>query len=321
MKARPILLALMSTAVLAGCGSAAPGAPVAAGGANSSAAASSEFGAAEGAVPSAGAAANAGAAGLTMPHAPSSPGSSSTAVNQADLVLGSPGAGVARSVTATYTVPHGDFLSCFDTVIGAGVALGGYVVSSSTSPDAQGRIVSGQVTLAVPAAQMASLLDSLPASEFTPASINFASVDHTSDLRDVNARLTSAQAHLTALQKLLAGATSLDAITTLEQQIEDVETSIDTDQDQLTSLDQSVAFATVTVRLRERGAVTVAVAPAGPSVTSGISKGWTTAVEITTVGLQVLVTAIPFAILALVAWIAWWRFRGRAGARRAKATV
>ena len=227
-----------------------------------------------------------------------------------DIVVGTPGTDVARSVTAAYTVPAGSFLSSFDTVIADAVALGGYVVSSATSPNSKGRIVSGSVTLAIPTAQMASLLNSLP-SDFTASSIDFSSVDDTSDIVDLNARLTSAQAHLTALQGLLAKATSLDDITTLEQQIEDVETSIDTDQGQLTTLDQAVTYASATVRLTERGAVTVTAAT-GPSVSGGVSKGWNNLLAIAAVGIEVLVTAIPALILLLIAWTVW-RLRRRRG--------
>jgi uncharacterized iron-regulated membrane protein len=174
------------------------------------------------------------------------------------------------------------------------------------------------VTLAIPTAQMASLLNSLP-SDFTASSIDFSSVDDTSDIVDLNARLTSAQAHLTALQGLLAKATSLDDITTLEQQIEDVETSIDTDQGQLTTLDQAVTYATATVRLTERGAVTVTAAT-GPSVSGGVSKGWNNLLEIAAVAVEILVTAIPALILLLIGWTVWRR-RRRSPAAPAEVTA
>jgi hypothetical protein len=223
-------------------------------------------------------------------------------------------------VTAAYTVPPGSFLASFDTVIAEGVALDGYVISSETSPNAKGRIVSGQVTLAIPTASMASLLNSLP-SDFTASSINFSSVDDTNSIVDLNARLTSAQAHLTALQALLAKATSLANITTLEQQIEDVDTSIDTDQGQLNSLTQAVTDATVTVQLKERGAVTVAVkVSTGPSVSSGVSKGWNNVLLIVTVALEVLVTAVPALVLLAIGWFVW-RLRRRRVAPAAPAGV
>ena len=321
MKARLILLSTMSVVTLAAaaaCGSAAVRSASGPSGAEAVPAAIAPAGSHAGS-------SGAGSLSAGVPSSSSSGTSGSSAslsadTSSGDIVLGSPGADVARSVTAAYTVPAGTFLQSFDTVIATGVALDGYVISSETSPNAKGRIVSGQVTLAIPTASMASLLNSLP-SDFTASSINFSSVDDTNSIVDLNARLTSAQAHLTALQALLAKATSLADITTLEQQIEDVETSIDTDQGQLNSLTQAVTDATVTVQLKERGAVTVAVkVSTGPSVSSGVSKGWNNVLLIVTVALEVLVTAVPALVLLAIGWFVW-RLRRRRVAPAAPAEV
>ena len=322
MKARLILLSTMSIVTLAAaaaCGSAAVRSASGLSGAEAVPAAIAPVGSHAGS-------SSAGSLSAGVPSSGSSSGTSGSSaslsadISSGDIVLGSPGADVARSVTAAYTVPAGTFLQSFDTVIATGVALDGYVISSETSPNAKGRIVSGQVTLAIPTASMASLLNSLP-SDFTASSINFSSVDDTNSIVDLNARLTSAQAHLTALQALLAKATSLADITTLEQQIEDVETSIDTDQGQLNSLTQAVTDATVTVQLKERGAVTVAVkVSTGPSVSSGVSKGWNNVLLIVTVALEVLVTAVPALVLLAIGWFVW-RLRRRRVAPAAPAEV
>lgn len=327
MKAPRILLSTLAVAglaVVAGCGSAAPrGATAAQSGVefgsavNAPAAAGLSTGSGTGGSTGASSGSGSKSAGSGSVPAAGAPALAST-TSAGDIVVGTSGTDVARSVTAAYTVPAGAFLSSFDTVIADAVALGGYVVSSATSPNPKGRIVSGSVTLAIPTAQMASLLNSLP-SDFTASSIDFSSVDDTSDIVDLNARLTSAQAHLTALQGLLAKATSLDDITSLEQQIEDVETSIDTDQGQLTTLDQAVTDARVTVRLAERGAVTVAAAT-GPSVSGGVSRGWNNLLAIAAVAVEVLVTAIPALILLLIGWVLW-RHRRRGPAPQVEATA
>jgi len=323
MKARLILLSTMSIVTLA--------AAAACGAAAVQSGSSARVAEAVPAMAPAGSHAGSSSAGSLRAGVPSGGSSSGTSgsstslsadTSSGDIVLGSPGADVARSVTAAYTVPTGTFLQSFDTVIATGVALNGYVISSRTSPNAKGRIVSGQATLAIPTASMASLLNSLP-SDFTASSINFSSVDDTNSIVDLNARLTSAQAHLTALQALLAKATSLNDITTLEQQIEDVETSIDTDQGQLNSLTQAVTYATVTVQLKERGAVTVAVkkVATGPSVSSGVSKGWNNMLLIVTVALEVLVTAIPALVLLAISGAVWRLRRRRTPASHAEATA
>ncbi len=193
------------------------------------------------------------------------------------IIVGTPpSSDIERAVSATYTVRPGSFLTSFEGVITRGVGMGGYVVSSSTQPDSTGRIVSGAVTLKVPAAKLADFLNGMPSS-FVASSINFSAIDHTAQFVDVNARLTSARAHLAALDALLAKATSLGEITSLEQQVESVQTEIDTEQGQLNALTASVELATATVQMSERGA---AVAAANP-VSSGVGSGWDHAVHLT----------------------------------------
>jgi hypothetical protein len=220
------------------------------------------------------------------------------------ITVGTPPTGdLQRSVRAAYTVPSGAFLASFDSVIARAVALGGYVASSSTQPAQDGRIVSGAVTLAIPATTIATFLNGMP-STFTASSIDFSSVDHTAQFIDVNAELASAHAHLHALDTLLSKATSLTDITTLEQQIETVQVAIDTDQGQLNALTASVDMATATIALSERGAPRL-VATAPSALSSGLSGGWRNAVAVTGVALEVLVTAIPVLIVAAIGFGVW----------------
>jgi Domain of unknown function (DUF4349) len=195
-------------------------------------------------------------------------------------------------------------------VIERAVGLGGYVASSSTSPDSTGRIVSGSVTLKVPAAKLPDLLNGMPSS-FVASSLDFASVDHTAAFVDVNARLAAAHAHLDALDGLLSKATSIDEITNLEQQIETVQTEIDTEQGQLNALTASVQLATATTRLTERGAIVAAV-PASP-VTSGAAGGWSNALAVTGALVDGAVTALPLLVISLLGWLVWRRWH-RVGA-------
>lgn len=228
-----------------------------------------------------------------------------------------PTSDIERSVTAAYTVPAGGFLSSFEGVIARAVGLGGYVVSSNTLPDDSGRIVSGSVTLKVPATRIADFLNGMPTT-FSASSINFASIDHTAAFVDVNARLASAHAHLDALNGLLARATSLGDITSLEQQVEAVQTEVDTDQGQLNVLTASVDLATTTVQLSERGATVVAAAPPGP-VTGGVSGGWNNAVQLTGAVLEAAISVLPVLVIALAALLAWRRVSRTVVRRRAEA--
>jgi Domain of unknown function (DUF4349) len=215
-----------------------------------------------------------------------------------------PTAELQRSVRAAYAIPSGSFLASFDGVIARAVALGGYVASSVTEPAHNGRIVSGAVTLAIPAPSLASFLNGMP-STFTAISIDFASIDHSAQFVDVNARLASAHAHLHALDTLLTNATSLGDITTLEQQIETVQVEIDTDQGQLNGLTASVDMATATIALSERGAPRLVQTAPGP-VNTGLSGGWHNAVVVTGTVLDVLITALPLLVLAGLVLALWY---------------
>ena len=234
----------------------------------------------------------------------------STASAPAAITIGMPPtADVQRSVRAAYTVPSGTFLSAFDGVIARAVELGGYVAASATTPAPGGRIVAGSVTLQIPAARLALFLNGMP-STFVASSIDFSSVDHYAAFVDVNAELTSAQAQLRALDGLLAKATTLADITTIEQRIETVQVEIDTYQGQLNGLTASVAMASATVALAERGSTLVAAAPG--AVNNGLSSGWHNAGQVTGALVDALVTAVPvLAILAvgLAGWLIPRRLR------------
>ncbi len=213
-----------------------------------------------------------------------------------------PTSDVQRSVRAAYTVPSGTFLTSFDGVIARAVALGGYVGSSSTTSASSGRIVAGSVTLEIPATSLATFLNGMP-STFTASSINFSSIDHYAAFVDVNAELASAHAQLHALDALLARATSLGDITTIEQQIESVQVEVDTYQGQLNGLTASVAMSTATIALSERGATVVASAP-GP-LNDGLSGGWHNAVQVTGTLLDALISALPVLAVLALAFAAW----------------
>jgi hypothetical protein len=242
-----------------------------------------------------------GSAGSAAFGAASGSGTPSSAT---DITIGAaPAAELQRSVRAAYTIPSGSFLTSFDGVTARAVALGGYVTTSATQPAHNGRIVSGTVTLAIPAPSLASFLNGMP-STFTAVSIDFASVDHTAGFIDVNARLASAHAHLHALDALLSNATSLADITTLEQQIETVQVEIDSYQGQLNALTASVNMATATIALSERGAPRLVETGPGP-LNTGVSGGWHNAIQVTSAVLDVLITAIPLLVLAGLALALW----------------
>jgi Domain of unknown function (DUF4349) len=283
MKAHHLAAILVSTAALAGCaasaGSAGSGVPAAAPAADGRALAQNGL--------------SAGGAAFTTPKR----------VETGIIVGNPPSSDIERSVTAAYTVPGGSFLNSFSGVIARAVGLGGYVVNSNTQPNQSGRIVSGAVTVKIPAPKIADFLNGMPAN-FVASSINFSAIDHTAQFVDVNARLASAHAHLHALDALLAKATSINDITNLEQQIEAVQTEIDSYQGELNVLTASVELATATVRMSERGATVARVTPPNP-VSGGISGGWNNAVRVTGAALEGVVSAVPLLVLLAAGLLVW----------------
>lgn len=289
MSIRRIATAVFATAALAGCASAATGA---AGGTNGATSGQAQ------AAPLAPAAHSFVGGGAPLQDL--------SAGKATSIIVGTPPTSdIERSVNATYTVPAGSFLDSFESVAARAVGLGGYVVSSTTQPDRSGRIVSGAVTLKVPAAKLADFLNGMP-STFIASAIDFSAIDHTAQFVDINARLASAHAHLEALDALLAKATSLGDITNLEQQIEMVQTEIDGDQGQLNLLTASVDLATATVQMSERGATVAHVIPPNP-VSDGIGGGWNNAVRVTGAALEGVVSAVPLLVLAVIGLFVWRR--------------
>jgi Domain of unknown function (DUF4349) len=225
--------------------------------------------------------------------------------SDAALSLGTPQGRIERSLTATFTVPHNGFLSAFDDLIQRATALGGYVVSSSTTPDQSGRIAGGTLVVRVPAAKLNDLVTGAPQA-WKLSSINYNSVDHTAETVDMAARLQAAKAHRDALQGLLAGTHTLQDITALEQQIAQVQQEVDQDQGALDQVNNRVDMATATVTMGEQGAtVPPPVAPT-PRLVDAVTSGAGNALGVLAGLTEGLLSALPvLGLIALALLIAW----------------
>jgi Domain of unknown function (DUF4349) len=217
---------------------------------------------------------------------------------------------IERTVSARYVVPHGGFLDAFSAVVRRATSLGGFVVDSTTTPDATGRIASGTVTLKVPAASLSDLIGGLPA-DLTVSSLDYGSQDHTAETVDLDARLAAATAHRTALERLRDRTGSVAEIATLEQEIADVQLEVDQTQGALNAVTSRVDLATASIALTEKG-VRPPPAPvhhADPLLLGALRAGAQNALRIVAGGVLVLVTVLPLAVLALAAWLGRRRLR------------
>jgi len=281
-----------------------------------------------------------GASSLAVPHAAAlTTGGGAQAANAgpgaADLVpslsrgsagkeastppLGIPQGRIERSVAATFVVPHGDFLAGFDELITRAVSLGGFVLSSSTTPDQSGRVDSGSLTVRVPAGKLNQMVSGTP-HDWRISSIDYASVDHTAETVDLQARLRAATAHRDALQGLLAGTHDLPSVTALEQQIAQVQQEVEQDQGALDAVDDRVDMATASISLREQGAVTPAAPAPTPRLIGALRDGAANAVTVIAAVTEGLLSALPLLALAAVALLLAWRAR-LLGRRRSEQAV
>jgi Domain of unknown function (DUF4349) len=218
-----------------------------------------------------------------------------------NLVLGNPPGDIERTVDASFVVPHKQFGEAFNQVISHAVNdEGGFVVSTTTSPDATGRMVSGTVVVKVPTAKLSAFLAALPGGMFTPSSINFATIDHTAEYIDDQARLNQAQQELDALLRALAATSDPATIASLTQQIGDAQQNLEKQQATFAVVQQAVALSTATIHLKESGAVAAAVPPAQPVLTRSTQSALNNDLMIASALVYAAITALPVLLLLLV---------------------
>lgn len=205
------------------------------------------------------------------------------------------------AATVSVQMPHDKFDSGLSAVIGIISAEHGYLASSTTSA-AQGALRTGSFTFQVPVDNFQDTIDQIKGvGKFL--GWNTTSKSHDAEYVDLQARLKSAQLQLAAYNALLARATSIQDIITIEQQVAQVQQEIEQYQGQLNYLDSVTQYSTVTVALSEKGA-----APAPRPV----PDQWGFASSFSQVGhnlatianglILVLGTLLPFLLLAAIAF-------------------
>jgi hypothetical protein len=236
------------------------------------------------------------------------------------LQLGTPEGRIERSVNAHFVVPHSGFLSAFEKLIEKAVSLGGYVVDSSTSPDSSGRIDSGTLTVRVPAARLNDMVTGAP-SDWRLSSIDYASVDHTAETVDLQARLRAAVAHRDALEGLLAGTHNLQDITALEQQIAQVQQEVEEDQGAVDAVNGKVDMGTATIGLTEKGVVAPPPPSPTPTLLRALDSGAGNALAVIAAITEGLLSALPLLVLAVIGLAVAWRAGLLRRLRRAPSTL
>jgi hypothetical protein len=221
--------------------------------------------------------------------------------------------------TAALSVQVKDIARAAAAVRAAAAAVQGIVVSEQMGGVGDPRPVPlagsgfggfGTLTLSVPAAQLDATLDQL-ARVGTVLSRSTSSQDVTDQYVDTESRVKSMTASLDRVRSLMARATTIGQVVTLESELSRREADLESLQAQLAELKGSVERSTVTVSLSTPVA---AAAPGDTGFLAGLRGGWHAFKASATAVLTFFGAVLPFAVLvALLGWPAlWWRRRRQA---------
>jgi hypothetical protein len=204
---------------------------------------------------------------------------------------------VIKTANVSLRLRDGSFEQRFQEATQIAGRYGGYVSSSET---AGGKRRSGMLVLRVPAAQFESALGAIK-SLGTVSDERLSGQDVTSQFVDLEARLRNWQSQEAVLLTLMSKATSIQDSIRVQNQLQDIQLTIEELKGQLRVLNDQADLSTITVAMAEVGFI----APS-PKARPALSRAWHQAVDgfvgviaTVVVGLGYL---IPLAILALIVW-------------------
>ncbi len=231
----------------------------------------------------------------------SAPGTSSAPVASVALVE------ARRAVvrTAVIAVTVDDAAASADAAVLLARTVGGLVESDRRSQDGPG---GASLVLRVPPRTVErTLADLSRLGEETSRDVG--DKDVTEQSVDLASRLATQRASVERVRALLARATNLGEITSIEAQLTRRQADLDSLQSRVDALAQQVDLATVTVQVTGRGAR--AAASSDPGFLDGLGGGWDALVGTTRIASLVAGAVLPFLPLLLIALLGrvLWRRR------------
>jgi hypothetical protein len=304
---------LVALSALAGCSS----------GASSSSAIS-----ASGAVAAPGAAMPAASAAASAAGNSSASSAFSAASGTSSGGVGGDKAGAAQAASARYAPDDQQLIytaeltaraknvgAALSTATSIVTAAGGYVSAENSTGQGAGQPASSAtatVTLKIPAAVYPATLSRLTSAGLgTQLSLQQQAQDVTQQVADVSSLVASDQAAITQLRALLKDAGSVGDLLTVQDQINNETSNLESMLSQQQALDHQTAYATVTLTLVGPKAVVKAKAKQKPvpppGLASGLTGGWR-AFRLTIDWLLAFIGAVaPFAaVVAVIVGGAWW---------------
>ncbi len=213
--------------------------------------------------------------------------------------------------TAQLTVRADNVSSAADQAAQIAEGVGGYVSSeiASADPDHPSE-ATASVQLKIPVASYRATLGQLTSRLGTQLSLQQQAQDVTEQVPDVNSQVTSDEAAITQLRALLSHAGSVGDLLSVQNQINDEESSLESMQAQQRALSHETTYATVTLTLLGPKAKPLVHRPkAPPSLAGGFGAGWR-ALRITVSWTLAFLGAIaPFAVIVAIAGYVIYRGR------------
>ena len=191
--------------------------------------------------------------------------------------------------------------------------VGGYVSSETMSADPDHPSeATASVELKIPVASYPATLGQLASRLGTQLSLQQQAQDVTQQVADVNSQVTSDEAAIAQLRALLSHAGSVGDLLSVQNQINEEESSLESMQAQQRALSHETSYATVTLSLLGPKAKPLVHRPkAPPSLAGGLGAGWH-ALRVTVSWTLAFLGAIaPFAAIVAIAGFVIYRGRRR----------
>ncbi|MFJ9349367.1 DUF4349 domain-containing protein [Streptomyces sp. NPDC101237] len=210
--------------------------------------------------------------------------------------------------TASLTVQVKDVPRALDEARATAESAGGYVGDETTSRDTGGHERT-RVVLRVPTERYDEVLARLQgAGRLLDRTAK--AQDVTDQMVDVDSRVASQRASVARVRELMDRAAKLSDVVTLEGELSSREADLEALLAQQASLKDRTAMATITLSLTRTPAVRAA-RDHTPGFTDALAGGWHVFVTVLRWIALALGAALPFAALAALVAVPWWRIARR----------
>ena len=219
---------------------------------------------------------------------------------------------IVQTASLSLSVPRREFDSTIQHARTIATGSGGFVVSSSASQGAERRLVRGTLVVRVPERAYARVIDQLSGLGRVEGREE-AGQDVSQEAVDLEARIRHLEAVEAQLLGFLEDAENVSAALAVQAELNRVQLELEQARGRLQYLEDQVAFATISLEVRERQAQVAAAGDGGPW---SIVDAWGDAATgfVTVVG-WILVAAATIAPVALLLLLAFFAAR-LAGVRR-----